>query len=226
MTVYHTILSDVPENETARYAGLGDNPDFPAALLREACLEARLLIAPRAAWEIYSYSNHTIEAERPLILENPSIINHLSGCRKIIVLALTIGDALEKKAAALFEAGNYTAGLLLDAAGSAAVEAAADKVNDYLTSLAAREGLHSVMRFSPGYGDWKITVQPRLLELAGSNQIGLSAAPSCMLVPRKSITAVIGLKDSVADTVPVFRCRQNCATCSQNNCLARKEHSS
>ena len=50
-------------------------------------------------------------------------------------------------------------------------------------------------RFSPGYGDLPIELQRDFLTLLdASRKIGLTATESSMLVPSKSITALIGIR--------------------------------
>ena len=123
-----------------------------------------------------------------------------------------------------FTSGEYTAGLLLDAAGTAAVEVAADQVCDFIKSQITRQGYLTLPRFSPGYGEWDITVQPLILDLANGDAINLKVTDSCMLLPRKSITAVIGITPNQHDTSVGYMYQDTtCPQCTQINCLSRKE---
>jgi cobalamin-dependent methionine synthase I len=138
------------------------------------------------------------------------------------MMAVTIGDPIETTITNHFGAGNYTAGLLLDAAATAAVESIADQVNHLIDSLAAKKGYATTWRFSPGYGDWNITIQQKILAALHAGTIGLTATESFMLQPRKSITAAIGLrsKNCCQNSLPQTT---SCVTCAQKTCLARKE---
>jgi hypothetical protein len=84
--------------------------------------------------------------------------------------------------------------------------------------------LTALTRYSPGYGDWDITDQPHILALAGGEAIDVSVTPSCMLIPRKSVTAIIGLAPGTDRPAPPNCASGGCKTCSQINCLARKEN--
>lgn len=226
MPTYNAILPEIDAAETARYAGLKNSTEFPAKLIQEACREAKILALPQAVWEVYDYrpARGMIASPVPLALTGRSIVSHLAQCQKIAILAVTIGKQLETQVAHLFSAGTYTAGLLLDAAGTTAVEAAANKVNQLIAVQAAKDGFSTVFRFSPGYGDWDIAIQPTILELAGGSAIRMETAPSCMLIPRKSITAVIGLYVSgIKEATPAGCHGHTCTCCSQPNCFARKE---
>lgn len=58
---------------------------------------------------------------------------------------------------------------------------------------ASSEGYSTVIRFSPGYGDWTIFDQVKILKLLKANKVGVKAIKSCIMVPEKSVTACIGL---------------------------------
>ena len=226
MPIYNPALKPLNMSEIKRYSGLDQYTDFPAHLLDSACTESYLLAQPQATWQRYDYdvSTGTIMGSPPLTLQAPKIINYLAGTTQVVVIALTIGQKLENKVSDYFINGEYTSGLLLDAAGSAAVEVAADQVCDFIKRQAALQGYLALPRFSPGYGDWDITVQPIILALANAHEINLAATDSCMLQPRKSITAVIGLTANQHDSSTDYMYQDTtCPQCPQINCLARKD---
>jgi cobalamin-dependent methionine synthase I len=50
-------------------------------------------------------------------------------------------------------------------------------------------------RFSPGYGDLSLSVQSDLLNVLDARRnIGLTLSDSLMMIPQKSVTAIVGLK--------------------------------
>lgn len=224
MASYNPPLTALDQKEVRRYAGLRPAADFPESLLETACAEGLLFARPRAFWRTYPYTavTRTIEGRPPLKLGGESIGGHLASAAEVAVLAVTIGGDLEKAVSDYFAAGDYTLGLLLDAAGTAAVEAAADAANALIASQAARRGFTALRRFSPGYGDWPLTDQAAMVALAGGGP-ALTVTATSMLVPRKSVTAVIGL--APADLQPALPAcgHEACAACPQPNCLARKE---
>jgi cobalamin-dependent methionine synthase I len=68
----------------------------------------------------------------------------------------------------------------------------ADRVDAIVQTEIQRAGYERTMRYSPGYGDWDLTVQAELLRLVGADVIGVSCTETSILQPRKSVTAVIG----------------------------------
>lgn len=226
MPIYNPALKPLNLSEIKRYSGLDKYAEFPTHLLNQACTEAYILAQPQASWQIYNYdaSKATIMAPQPLILQSPKIIHYLSQAVEIAVVSLTIGPKLEQKVSEYFSLGEYTSGLLLDAAGTAAVEVAADQVCEFIKIQAAQQGYLVLPRFSPGYGQWDITVQPLILALANGHEINITVTDSCMLLPRKSITAVIGFVPNQQEVSLSYLYQDTtCPQCSQINCLARKD---
>lgn len=196
-------------------------------MLTEAAAEARILSSPRAIWQVYPYEAEgaTINAHSPLILHGESVKNHLSLAIYAVLLTVTIGSLLENEVAKYFSKGEYTKGFLIDAAGTTAVEAAADQAARIIIEDGTKLGCLATTRFSPGYGDFDVLIQSSILDLANAQEIEVSATASGMLIPRKSITALIGLVPYEAGITPIEAClKDTCLSCKQINCLARKEN--
>lgn len=183
--------------------------------LRPACVHAVFGVdGEHSRWEGDGARVALVGA--PLVLEGRAIAEHLRGARKVALLACTLGAPSERevrKHAAL----GPTDGLLYDAAASALVEAAADAAEEAIAKEAAAQGLHAGSRFSPGYGDFPLDVQPAFLAaLDASRRIGVQVTKGNLLVPSKSITAVMGLFDQAPshphkhDACASCRLREDC----------------
>lgn len=220
MPIYNASLHALDVKETRRYAGLA-KAQFHEERILEACKEAQLLAKPQGIWHLYEYdpTSHQIVGDPPLFIEGEKIQFYLKEAKKIIVLAVTIGEEIEKMVTEYFSLGNYSYSVLLDAAATTAVEAAADQMEKTLSPSIYAKGYQMKPRFSPGYGDWPLTVQPALLRFAKAASIGISLTDSMMLMPRKSITAVIALTSASQQ----HHRGSACTYCNQKHCLARKE---
>ena len=140
----------------------------------------------------------------------------LSGCKYALVLVSTLGAAFDALLRAA-QARDMAEALLLDACGSAAAEAGCDEAE---REIAARfPELYLTDRFSPGYGDLPLTVQPDLLAVTDARRrLGVTLTESLLMVPSKSVTAILG----ISDTPQPARVR-GCAYCSLNQtCTFRK----
>ncbi len=111
----------------------------------------------------------------------------------VVLLTTTIGPKLEEKIEELESKGKFTEALVLDAVGSTTSDQAMDFLHANIKSEFHRKGFSLTMRFSPGYGDLPLTVQKDLVYYAGGEEIGIKVTPSYMMIPRKSVSAIIGL---------------------------------
>ena len=114
--------------------------------------------------------------------------------------------------------GRAPTAVLLDALGSSFVEAGCDGTEEEIS--ARFPALHRTDRFSPGYGDLPLDLQPALCAaLDAQRRLGLTVTDSLLLNPVKSVTAVIGL----SPTPQPARIR-GCGYCNfRENCQFRKE---
>ena len=63
-----------------------------------------------------------------------------------------------------------------------------------LRQWAAKEGKYLTGRFSPGYGDWDIAVQPLVANALDTvRRAGLCVTDTNLMTPRKSVTAILGV---------------------------------
>jgi hypothetical protein len=222
MPFFNATLTDLDKKEIKRYAGLA-KADFSEKIIDEAATEALILAKPRAVWNIYDYDSkrNLIHAQgKDVSVEGKSITKHLQNSLKVIVFSLTIGEEIENAINSHFKEGIYSHSLILDAAATTAVEAAADLLEKAVSQSVNKEGLYLIQRFSPGYGDFDIHFQPEMLALSDAKSIGISLTESYMLLPRKSITAIIGL---TAKQRIQCRAKNNCQNCASLNCISRKE---
>ncbi len=111
-----------------------------------------------------------------------------------LVLAVgTIGPVLEERTAELAQRGEVGRSCILDAVGSAAAEAVADRLNGLICALAAATDLVPRRRASPGYGGFKLADQAAIFAALQPAEIGVTLTDRLMMVPRKSVSFVVPL---------------------------------
>ena len=125
--------------------------------------------------------------------DSTSLAKHLAGCHAVYLVCATIGaafDALQRRTAATSPSDAF----VLQAIGAAAIEALMDEVElEIRRELASGETL--VRRYSPGYGDYPLAAQQRLLSLLDAPKtVGVSLTDALVMAPSKSVSAVIGVK--------------------------------
>ena len=107
--------------------------------------------------------------------------------------------------------------VLLNGCGSALVEQGCDAAE---AELKARfPDFYLTDRFSPGYGDLPLTLQPSICAaLNAQRRLGVTVTPSLLLNPSKTVTAFIGLSDR-----PQQARIRGCAFCAmRETCTLRK----
>lgn len=207
-------------SEALRYLGVRNAPDG-SLRTQMAALSDELIrqITPRWAWRMLPLDH----GEACITLSGTDIL--LSGstaglmlqdCHYCAVLVCTLGSVfdawLQRE-----QSRNMPRAVMLDALGSAYVEAACDAAEQ---EIAARfPGQFLTDRFSPGYGDLPLDIQPQLLDATDAHRrLGIYTASTHLMTPIKSVTALIG----IADKPQMARIR-GCAHCSmKHTCTLRK----
>jgi len=207
--------------EVLRYLGHRSQTLSPEldALVDHCLAQLRQIAKPRHVMQTLSIDSEpdgVLLTDSDILLPGQDLIHHLSHCHKAALLAVTLGveaDSLIRRS----EATDLTASLVLDACATQYVEEYCNHLEDELRQSAG--GLFLTARFSPGYGDLPLTVQPQLLALLDAQRsIGLTCTDRFILLPRKSVTAFIGFSHQpVAKVSPCLRCIR------QSDCQYKKE---
>lgn len=151
-----------------------------------------------------------------LTVQSGHLAKNLAGCGEVYLFAATIGVAFDRFLTRC-QARSAASALIADCIGSAAIEALSDAVNERFDSEAEKQGRFLRPRFSPGYGDFPLSVQPILLNLLqASKRIGITLTDSGMMVPAKSVSALIGIGD-----MPLNCEIQKCIGCTKYDCSYR-----
>ena len=134
-----------------------------------------------------------------ILFHGKDIVRLLDGCSEVVLMALTLGAELERVLMRQ-EVTDMSDALVLDICASVAVEAAADDFEKQLAAELLENGRYLTNRFSPGYGDLPLSHQRPLLELLNASRAaGITLTPSQLMVPRKSVTAILGICDHIKE---------------------------
>lgn len=162
-------------------------------------------------------AEHTLEmVEATLAI--PGIVRLWGRVERVAAGIVTIGDALEGRVAALWEAREFPLAVMLDSVGSGAVESLAEYVNDSLCQEGISLGLKVTNRISPGYGAWDVGEQQKLFRLCPGDPIGVRLNEACFMTPEKSISLLVGA--GVAARVDHYF--SQCARCWMAACTYRR----
>ena len=215
-------LDVLDRKEGLRYLGYGDNePDEPIKSLLEQCEKEVLENAvPRYVYRVFEIvkKNEGIEiVGTNLILPGESITEHLKDCEKAALIGVTISNNIDKMLK-IAQINDMAKAVILDSCASVAVEQACAKVEEIIKS--DNPDYNQTWRFGLGYGDLPLSIQGDFLKVINAPKIiGLNANSSSMLIPTKSVTAIIGLTKG---TVSVQK--RGCQTCNmKDKCRFREK---
>ena len=217
-TVESYAIRSVDRSEVLRYLGyagqtLSDELDARIDAGMARCLEVG---RPRGCVRVFEVAGHEVVGGVPVLrlvgcaleLRGRSIAAHLDGAVAVGVLAVTVGLGVDAELRRL-SLTDPVAQVVVDAAGSALVERAADAAEARVVAEAASRGLFCGSRFSPGYGDLPLETQPTLLAtLDAQRRLGITLSSDLLMTPTKSVTAVVGLFEE-----PRGDARMSCADC-------------
>lgn len=195
--------------EAYRYMGYWGNtiPEDNVCQLVEECIaELEQAGAPRGIYRIdplvFSSPEDFTLADFPV--HSRALGKNLARCTQTALLAATLGaqvDLLIAKYSRL----TISKAVIMQACAAAMIESYLDAAQEELRQYFLAEGLYLRPRFSPGFADFGTEYQrPLLSSLNATKLLGITlASDSNLMLPMKSVTAVIGAgPDKVRGILP------------------------
>ena len=175
--------------EIARYMRMGRV--MPTGALEELVAEllgkAQSAVRPARTWRRFSMAKL-----RSCFAISGTIADHMAGCHAAYLACGTLGigfDLFQRRESVISGAS----ALIVQAIGAAMIERLMDMTSDEIREE-LEEGEELISRYSPGYGDFPLAEQKPLLSLLdASRKIGVSLTDTMLMVPSKSVSAIIGV---------------------------------
>lgn len=215
----------IDKAEVLRYLGVKGDPDPQTeSIIDECSSHLSSVVRPKYIYHkfdlLYDGTNYSlIDCDTALSGETAGI--RLHGCSCCYVIAATLGheaDVLIRKA----QVTDMARAVVYDACATDLIEKVCDYTESVISALAASEGLYAGQRFSPGYGDFPLSLQKDICRLLDTNRkIGLTPTDDFLLLPTKSVTAFIGI--GAEPSANKSNCKNSCENCNMaNSCTYRK----
>lgn len=207
--------------ETLRYLGYrGQEMDEQTLKLLEAVLtELEQNSLPKSIYREYDcvVTKDTVSLGG-LVINSQKLAKNLRGCQKAVLLAATIGRAADLMIKR-YSVTNLAGAAMVQAAGAACIESYVDEVEDSIRQEAETRGLYPRPRFSPGYGDFSLEYQKDIFAmLECSKRVGITLTEGNLMMPSKSVTAIIGLTSQEMESCH----RSGCSQCEKTDCEFRQ----
>ena len=185
--------------EIARYMRMGRTLPEGALAERVTALRDRALkvIRPARTWRRFPIEGGAIVSGGVRLDIAGTLARHIVGCRAAYLVCGTIGAAFDAFQRRVSVSSGADA-LIVQAIGAALIEKLMDSVEDEIHGeLAENETL--VERYSPGYGTFPLAAQRTLLALLDAPiKVGVSLTDTLLMVPSKSVSAIIGIRSASA----------------------------
>lgn len=197
-------IDSIDRSEVLRYLGYAGQSITTELDARIDDVIVRCIQAgrPRGVWRIFEVAGVGTHGDgtpfvslagTSLELSGRSMEEHMAGAVAVGVMAVTVGMGVEREIRRL-SLTDRVEQLVFDAAATTLVERAADACEADVVADAAGRGLFCNSRFSPGYGDMPLEVQPVLLAaLDAQRRLGITLSSTLLMSPTKSVTAVVGV---------------------------------
>ena len=184
-------------SEALRYLGAGKADEAMRRAAEQTAEELETKLIPRYVYKVFAMEqreNGVLLPEAGLLLTGNMAKTMLQSCHHAVILCCTLGAEFER-ILRMTQARDMAKAAVLNACGSAYAEAGCDEAE---REIAARfPDLYLTDRFSPGYGDLPLAIQPGVLAaLNAEKRLGVTVTDSCLMLPAKTVTAVIGLADA------------------------------
>lgn len=206
--------------ETLRYLGYrGQEIETQVMhLIEEAATELERSSTPKSIYREYECQVTPDKVKLgSLEIESKNLAVNLKGCERAVLLAATIGRAADfmiKK----YSISNMAKAAVVQAAGAACIESYVDEVEAVIREDAGKRGLYLRPRFSPGYGDFALDYQKEIFQILECNKrIGVTLTEGNLMMPSKSVTAIIGLTTKERESCQM----EKCSLCVKTDCEFR-----
>lgn len=173
------------------------NDERLLAMIDSAMAEINRVCEPKSLYRIFDceVTDTALKIEN-FVFESRRLAKNLAGCRRVAVLAATVGvkgDMLLRKYAA-----DGAMLLIMQASLASKIEEVCDALQ---AQIETKENVKTRQRYSPGYFDLAITEQKKIFKLMDiTKRCGITLSDTCQMIPTKSVTAFAGIEPPTEET--------------------------
>lgn len=215
------------KKEALRYLGYHNTmPDEKTEWLLDSCIEeARAATSMAHVFGIFSVHVQTPDDEQEagwiesgcFVTRSKSLSKNLAGCEQILAFAATLGVGIDRLLTR-YSKLEMSRAVVLQAVSAALIEEYCNELNAKWKDEFQKEGWYLRPRFSPGYGDFALSNQKTILRsLDAAKWTGITLTDSLLMMPSKSVSAVIGMGKK-----PVNCVLEGCEACEKKDCMYRR----
>jgi hypothetical protein len=229
MCFYDVAFADIPFELSEMYALMGYSGKYKPDSEVQAIIDDMLFVMsdvckPRIGYKIVN--GQVIDKEHinidgggggGVLLSTGRIITYaMHEAEKFAIFTATAGGEFDAWLKAVEHEYDIVKTYLANTLGSVIAEAAVSLLMRRLEADCAAQGLKVSNSYSPGYCDWLLVEQKKLLSVLDGENTGITLTPSCMMLPVKSVSGIAGAGKNVKKRP------YGCAICKMKNCIRNK----
>lgn len=211
--------------EVAALLGYPDGKQVPPkvlGILPELQARAVELFQPMYQYAIFpirsiDQEEQTVTLESMHVFHGEGVVETLRYSTQAAIFLVTLGHPIIEEIERLNRV-DVSKGFFLDVISSVAVENLAEQVHLEIAHLILGQGLYVGHRYSPGFCVWDLTQQRVMFSLLDSSVLSVQLTDHCMMIPRKSVSAIFGAGRERVEMVI-----SPCGYCKRTDCMARRE---
>ncbi len=188
-------------------------------LARRGFDELENFARPRKIWARFPISVKGCEisiGDGSVTCRSENLAKLFQNCHDCAAMAVTLGPEVDRQTQLLGKIDMARA-VAFDACASVLADSLCDEIECEIGSRLA-EGEFLTARFSPGYGDLPMEFTGELLKILDApRRIGLTLSRRGMMIPIKSVTALVGISDRPE------KVKRSCDDCTFVTCQYRRK---
>ena len=165
--------------------------------IKESIELAYSLIKGKACYRTFRIKGAEVDritiSESDRLFCGNNMVRLLKDCDYATLLVCTIGNDMVEKVEEL-ERMSLADAYYLDRVGAWMADFMAEQAGRIIETEIVKNGYSPTFRYAAGYGDWDLSVQTEIMRLTEASRIGVSVTETFIMVPRFSVSAVIGWK--------------------------------
>jgi Vitamin B12 dependent methionine synthase, activation domain. len=224
--LYEVILPEVTLQDLFTAQGADYSKRAPKQRITDLNLrileETKGLVRPMVIWQevkVLGASEQEVYFENGLTLKGSLLPKVLGSAECTILIAMTIGNAIDQRVKDYTDQGQSLEAYILDSAGSASMAKVADTAISEITEIYKAKHLSTTFPLGPGHSYWKGLEDVRsIINFLEGEQIGITLTDTNLMLPKKSLAMVMGVGSNLAD----FSGKTHCDFCHlKGNCNMR-----
>lgn len=218
---YKLSSEDIDYNEIWTYMG-GNNftPSKEVSLMVDHLrMEALSVCKPVFAYRFFRgevLDNGSLSVSGTIFTPKGIIRKCLEDSESYALIVVTVGKEMDDWLNSKHLSTDVMESFIADILGSVIVESLASHANKMLECIVGSVNWNITNSYSPGYCGWDVSEQHLLFSMLPDNICGIKLTDSSLMIPIKSISAVVGIGAKVRKK------EYGCKICNKKDCFKRR----